>query len=59
VKEEASEIPLAPNFVHALRIAGCGFFTRVLGPAADPAHAEHPHFDSGLHGATPNYRMRE
>jgi hypothetical protein len=24
---------------------------------ADPAHEAHFHFDSGLHGATPNYRI--
>ncbi len=43
----------------ALRTTACGYFTTVLGPGTDPAHAEHLHFDSGLHGATPNYRICE
>jgi hypothetical protein len=36
-----------------------GYFTTVLGPGTDPAHEAHFHFDSGLHGATPNYRICE
>lgn len=59
VKQQASEIPLSSDLVHALRMTACGFFTTVLGPGADAAHAEHLHFDSGLHGATPNYRICE
>jgi peptidoglycan hydrolase-like protein with peptidoglycan-binding domain len=47
------------DLVRALRTTACGYFTTVLGPGSDSAHAEHFHFDSGLHGATPNYRICE
>jgi hypothetical protein len=47
----------ARDFVHALRMTACGYFTTVLGPGTDPAHEAHFHFDSSLHGATPNYRV--
>ena len=49
----------ARDFVHALRMTACGYFTTVLGPGTDPAHEAHFHFNSGLHGATPNYRICE
>ena len=58
VKEEGSD-PLSRDFVHALRMTACGYFTTVLGPGSNPAHAEHLHFDSAVHGATPNYRICE
>ena len=57
VGQDASEAPLADDLVHALRMTACGYFTTVLGPGSDPAHADHLHFNSGLHGATPNYRI--
>jgi hypothetical protein len=47
----------ARDLVHALRMTACGYFTTVLGPGTDPAHEAHFHFDSGQHGATPNYRI--
>jgi hypothetical protein len=59
VKQEESNIPLARVLVGALRTTACGYFTTVLGPGTDAAHAEHLHFDLGLHGATPNYRICE
>jgi len=59
VKEQASDPPSARDLVRALRTTACGYFTTVLGPGADAAHAEHFHFDTGLHGATPNYRICE
>ncbi len=59
VKEEGSDHPLARDLIHALRMAACGYFTTVLGPGSDAAHAEHLHFDSGVHGATSNYRICE
>jgi hypothetical protein len=49
----------ARDLAHALRMTACGYFTTVLGPGTDPAHEAHFHFDSGLHGATPNYRICE
>lgn len=43
----------------ALRISACGYFTTVLGPGADAAHASHFHFDLGLHGKSAKYRICE
>ena len=59
VKQQDSDSPAARDLIHALRMTACGYFTTVLGPGADPAHEAHFHFDSGLHGATPNYRICE
>jgi hypothetical protein len=59
VKQEELNIPLARVLVGALRTTACGYFTTVLGPGTDAAHAEHLHFDLGLHAATPNYRICE
>ena len=59
VKQQDAENSLAGDLVHALRMTACGYFTTVLGPGADPLHAEHLHFDSAMHGATPNYRICE
>lgn len=47
------------DLVRALRTTACGYFTTVLGPGSDSGHANHLHFDSGMHGATPNYRICE
>jgi hypothetical protein len=41
----------------ALRTSACGYFTTVLGPGADAAHASHFHFDLGLHGKSGKYRI--
>ena len=46
-------------FVRTMRQAACGWFTTVLGPGADAAHAEHFHFDVLRHGASDNYRICE
>ena len=59
VKQQNSDIRLSTDLVHALRMTACGYFTTVLGPGSDTAHEEHLHFDSGMHGATPNYRICE
>lgn len=59
VKQQSADAPLAGDLVHALRMSACGYFTTVLGPGADPAHEAHLHFDSRVHGATPNYRICE
>jgi len=50
---------LDPNYrlLMALRTAACGYFTTVLGPGADAAHASHFHFDLGIHGKSSNYRI--
>ena len=47
------------SFVRAMRRAACGWFTTVLGPGADAAHADHLHFDVLRHGASDNYRICE
>ena len=46
-------------FTRTMRRAACGWFTTVLGPGADAAHAEHFHFDVLRHGASDNYRICE
>jgi hypothetical protein len=43
----------------AMRTSACGYFTTVLGPGANPAHANHFHFDYGKHGRSYNYRICE
>lgn len=43
----------------ALRTSACGYFTTVLGPGANAAHASHYHFDLGRHGKSGNYRICE
>lgn len=47
------------RWLMALRISACGYFTTVLGPGANAAHAEHYHFDLGLHGKSGNYKICE
>jgi hypothetical protein len=59
VKPEESDAPAERDLLHVLRTTACAYFTTVLGPGTDSAHAEHFHFDTGLHGATPNYRICE
>jgi hypothetical protein len=41
----------------AIRQAACGWFTTVLGPGADPYHADHLHLDIQLHGSSDRYRI--
>jgi hypothetical protein len=59
VKQEGSDIPVERDLVRVLRTTACAYFTTVLGPGSDSAHEEHFHFDTGMHGATPNYRICE
>ena len=40
----------ARKLVSGLRFAGCGAFSTVLGPGADPAHETHLHFDIEARG---------
>jgi hypothetical protein len=51
--------PLAAHhrLLMALRVSACGYFTTVLGPGSDAAHASHYHFDLGQHGKSGNYRI--
>jgi hypothetical protein len=41
----------------ALRTAACGWFTTVLGPGSDSAHADHLHLDVQQHGSSDRYRI--
>ena len=41
----------------ALRTAACGWFTTVLGPGSDMAHADHLHVDILQHGSSNRYRI--
>jgi hypothetical protein len=45
------------NIVDSIRTAACGWFTTVLGPGADPEHADHLHVDMAPHGASDRYRI--
>jgi hypothetical protein len=45
--------------VETLRTAACGWFTTVLGPGSDAAHAEHMHVDILPHGSSDRYRICE
>ena len=47
------------RWLMALRISACGYFSTVLGPGSNAAHAEHYHFDLGIHGRSSNYRICE
>lgn len=46
-------------FFAAMRTSACGYFTTVLGPGSNAAHADHYHVDLGKHGKTGNYRICE
>ncbi len=43
--------------VDAIRVAACGWFTTVLGPGSDAAHADHMHVDILQHGSSNRYRI--
>jgi hypothetical protein len=47
------------RFLDAVRAAGCGWFTTVVGPGSDAAHAHHLHFDALPRGATGRSRWCE
>jgi hypothetical protein len=55
IKPEGDEA--MQSVVDSVRTAGCGWFTTVLGPGSDPAHAEHLHVDLLLHGTSDRYRI--
>lgn len=50
------DAPLNP-VLSALRTAACGWFTTVLGPGSDAAHADHLHLDVQQHGSSGRYRI--
>ena len=41
----------------AIRTGASGWFTTVLGPGSDPAHADHLHVDVQQHGSSDRYRI--
>lgn len=45
------------RMLKAFRTSSCGYFTTVLGPGANAAHASHFHLDYAKHGRTWNYRI--
>jgi hypothetical protein len=58
--EGPTNISTASNAVlDGLRASACGYFTTVLGPGSNAAHATHFHFDMGAHGKSGNYRICE
>lgn len=46
-------------FLRAVRTAACGWFTTILGPGSDAAHADHLHLDALQHGSNGHYRICE
>jgi hypothetical protein len=40
-----------------LRATSCNYFTTVLGPGANAAHAEHFHFDMARRGKQGNFKL--
>jgi hypothetical protein len=51
-----ADTPPNPAFT-ALRTAACGWFTTILGPGSDAAHADHLHVDIQQHGSSDRYRI--
>jgi hypothetical protein len=43
--------------LETVRRAGCGWFTTILGPGSDAAHADHLHVDVQQHGSSDRYRI--
>ncbi|MEE1658283.1 extensin family protein [Microvirga sp. CF3062] len=50
------DTPPNPAFA-SLRTAACGWFTTILGPGSDAAHADHLHVDMQQHGSSDRYRI--
>jgi hypothetical protein len=59
VRQEPSDSAMSRNLIRTLRTTACGYFTTILGPGSNASHADHLHFDLGLHGKTGNYRICE
>ena len=51
--------PVSEAVLRTIRTAGCGWFTTVLGPGSDAAHANHLHLDIQHHGSGERYRICE
>ena len=59
VKDAISSSAKDYEVLTAIRRAACTYFTTVLGPGANEAHASHFHFDLGQHGKSGTYRICE
>ena len=46
-------------YLRTARRAACGWFSTVLGPGSDAAHANHLHLDALRHGTSGDYRICE
>ena len=57
VKDALDPVSPAYRTLSEFRASGCKYFTTVLGPGANAAHAEHFHFDMGKHGKSGTYRI--
>lgn len=57
VAVEKQEDARSTAFFKTLRTAACGWFTTVLGPGSDAAHANHLHVDIERHGSSDAYRI--
>jgi hypothetical protein len=55
IKQEIGAVP--DPALAALRTAGCGWFTTILGPGSDEAHHDHLHVDIQQHGSSERYRI--
>jgi hypothetical protein len=59
VKDAISTATTDYDVMTTIRHAACTYFTTVLGPGANAAHASHFHFDLGQHGKSGTYRICE
>jgi hypothetical protein len=59
VKDAISAATKDYDVLTTMRQAACTYFTTVLGPGANEAHASHFHFDLGQHGKSGTYRICE
>ena len=59
VSVKSGNDPVSEAVLRTIRTAGCGWFTTVLGPGSDAAHANHLHLDIQRHGSDERYRICE
>jgi hypothetical protein len=57
VSVEKQDDPQSTVYFRTLRTAARGWFTTVLGPGSDAAHANHLHVDIEGHGSNGSYRI--
>lgn len=53
--------PVSPSYalLREMRAKACGYFSTVLGPGSNAAHAEHFHLDMGRQGKSATYKICE